>query len=183
MPLKQHKKSRIGNYDYEAQEFLLPTKKSLIYISLLIAVLINLMPFDKVILVLRPDFVALTLLYWNIYQPQQIGMSVAFISGLLMDVIDISVMGQHAIAYCLITYFALLLHRRLRLFNAFQQIPAVLWILLIGQAVMFLTGILASAYIPEWYLFLSSVTGALCWPLLTFWLKYFCKQRINRDEV
>lgn len=161
----------------------MPAKRSLIYISLITAILINLIPFDKVILVLRPDFVALTLLYWNIYQPRQIGMSIAFISGLFMDVIDISIMGQHAIAYCLITFFALLLHRRLRLFNAFQQIPAVLWILLFGQAVVFLTGILAGTYIPEWYVFLPSVTGALCWPLLVFLLGHLCKHRIDRDEV
>jgi len=92
-------------------------------------------------------------------------------------------MGQHAVAYCLITFFALLLHRRLRLFNAFQQIPAVLWILLSGQAVAFLAGVLAGTYIPEWYVFLSSVIGALCWPLLSFLLGSFCKQRIDRDEV
>jgi len=90
---------------------LLPVNKSLIYISFIAAILINLMPFDKVTLVLRPDFVALVLLYWNIYQPQRVGMSIAFTSGLFMDVIDISIMGQHAVAYCLITFFALLLHR------------------------------------------------------------------------
>lgn len=180
---RQNEKSRIRSYDYEVQEFSFPAKKSLIYISLITAVLISLMPFDKVILVLRPDFVALTLLYWNIYQPQQAGMSIAFISGLFMDVIDVSIMGQHAIAYCLITFFALILHRRLRLFNAFQQIPAVLWILLSGQGVVFLTGILAGTYIPEWYIFLASITGALCWPLLAFLLGVFRKQRIDRDEV
>ncbi len=180
---RQNGKFRTRSYDYEVQEFLLPVRKSLIYISLIAAVLINLMPFDKVILVLRPDFVALVLLYWNIYQPQQVGMSIAFVSGLFMDVIDISIMGQHAVAYCLITFFALLLHRRLRLFNAFQQIPAVLWILLSGQAVAFLARVLAGTYIPEWYVFLSSVIGALCWPLLSFLLGSFCKQRIDRDEV
>lgn len=170
-------------HDYVAQEFSHPAKKSLIYLSLATAVLINLMPFDKVVLVLRPDFVALVLLYWNIHQPQQAGMGVAFLSGLVMDVIDTSIMGQHAIAYCLITFFALILHRRLRLFNAFRQIPAVLWILLFGQAAVFLTGILAGTYIPEWYLFLASVTGALCWPLLVFLLGSFRKQRIEPDEI
>ncbi|MXS85725.1 rod shape-determining protein MreD [Nitrosomonas sp. HPC101] len=180
---RQNEKSRIRHYDYETREFSLPAKRSLVYISLITALLINLVPFDNVILVLRPDFVALTLLYWNIYQPQQVGMSAAFISGLFMDVIDISIMGQHAIAYCLITFFALILHRRLRLFNAFQQVPAILWILLLGQTAVFLTGILAGTYIPEWYIFLASVTGALCWPLLVFLLGNFRRQRIDRDEV
>lgn len=181
---RQNKKSRIRrHYDYGLQESLLPVKRSLIYISLLVAVLINMMPFDKMVLVLRPDFVALTLLYWNIYQPQQTGMGVAFVSGLVMDVVDISILGQHAIGYCLITFCALILCGRLRLFNAFQQIPAILWILLLGQIAIFLTGILAGAYIPEWYIFLSSVMGALCWPLLAFLLGMIGKQRIDHDEV
>jgi rod shape-determining protein MreD len=180
---RQNRKPKTKHYDYEIQEFLPPAKKSLIYISLIVAVLINLMPFNKVVLVLRPDFVALTLLYWNIYQPQQAGMGIAFVSGLFMDVIDISIMGQHAIGYCLITFFALVLHRRLCLFNAFQQIPAVLWILLLGQIAVFLAGILAGAYIPEWDIFLSSVMGALCWPLLVFLLGMIGKQQVDHNEV
>jgi len=176
-------KPRITVHDYVAQEFSLPARRSLVYLSLIMAVLVNLMPFDKVILVLRPDFIALTLLYWNIHQPQQAGMGIAFLSGLVMDVIDTSIMGQHAIAYCLMTFFALILHRRLRLFSAFRQIPAVLWILLLGQAMVFLTGILAGTYIPEWYFFLGSLTGALCWPLFAFLLGNFRKQRIEPDEI
>lgn len=170
-------------HEYAVQEFLLPAKKSLIYLSLLAAILVNLMPFDKVMLALRPDFLALTLLYWNIHQPQQMGLGVAFLCGLVMDVIDASIMGQHAVAYCLIVFFALISHRRLRLFNAFRQIPAVLWILLLGQAALFLTGILAGTYIPEWYFLLASVTGALCWPLFVFLLGSFRKQRIEPDEI
>lgn len=97
-------KPRITEHDYVAQEFSLPARRSLVYLNLIMAVLVNLMPFDKVILVLRPDFVALTLLYWNIHQPQQAGMGIAFLCGLVMDVVDTSIMGQHAIAYCLMTF-------------------------------------------------------------------------------
>ena len=183
MRLRKTGKPRITEHDYVAQEFSLPARRSLVYLNLIMAVLVKLMPFDKVILVLRPDFVALTLLYWNIHQPQQAGMGIAFLCGLVMDVVDTSMMGQHAIAYCLMTFFALILHRRLRLFSAFRQIPAVLWILLLGQAMIFLTGILAGTYIPEWYFFLGSVTGALCWPLFVFLLGSFRKQRIEPDEI
>ena len=150
---------------------------------MVIAVLFNLLPFDKTILVLRPDFVALTLLYWNIYQPQQAGMGMAFIIGLVMDVVDGSIMGQHALAYCLITFFALVLHRRLRIFNVFQQIPVVLWVFFLAQLVVFLTGFLAGTYSPEWHFFLASVTGAFCWPLIVLVLGNFRKQRIDPDEL
>ncbi|MBE7527815.1 MAG: rod shape-determining protein MreD [Burkholderiales bacterium] len=183
MHRRKTRKPGIMGHDYIAQEFSLPANKTLIYLSLATAVLINLMPFDKVVLALRPDFVALILLYWNIHQPRQVGMGVAFLTGLIMDVIDTSVMGQHALAYCLITFLALILHRRLRLFNALRQIPAVLWILLLGQAMVFLTGVLVGTYAPEWHFFLASVTGALCWPVLVFLLGNFRKQQIEPDEI
>ncbi len=176
-------KFRITSHDYLAQEFPLPVKKSLIYGSLVAAVLLNLLPFDEVISVLRPDFVALTLLYWNIHQPQQTSMSTAFTIGLIMDVIDTSIMGQHALAYCLIAFFALILHRRLRMFNALRQIPAVLWILLLAQTAIFLTGILAGTYFPGWHLFFASTTGAVCWPLIALILGNFRKQQIDPDEL
>jgi rod shape-determining protein MreD len=75
------------------------------------------LPLEGFFLLLRPDFVALTILYWSIYQPQRIGMSIAFGMGLLVDVSNAGILGQHAIAYCVITYFGLILHRRLRYSN------------------------------------------------------------------
>jgi rod shape-determining protein MreD len=180
---KPANKPKAVHHDYLGQEFPLPVKKSLVYSSLITAILFNLLPLEDIALILRPDFVALTLLYWNIHQPQQTGMSIAFITGLIMDVIDTSMMGQHALAYCLITFFALMLHRRLRMFNIFRQIPAVLWMLLLAQVAIFLTGALAGTYSTGWYIFLSSITGALSWPLVSIVLGSFRRQRTDPDEI
>lgn len=183
MPLNPTNKTKVTCHDYLGQELPLPVRSSLVYLSLIAAILLNLLPFENMAAMLRPDFVALTLLYWSIHQPQQTGMSIAFVMGLIMDVIDASIMGQHALAYCLLTFFALILHRRLRMFSAFRQIPAVLWMLFLTQIVVFLTGTLAGTYSPEWYVLLSSVTGALCWPLISIILGNFLKQRTDPDEI
>lgn len=90
--------------DYLEQEITLHAKNSFIFLSLLIALLFNLLPLQETILLLRPDFVAITLLYWNINQPQRIGMTVSFVAGLIMDVSNSSILGQHALAYCLLTF-------------------------------------------------------------------------------
>jgi rod shape-determining protein MreD len=184
MQIRPNNRSKTVRHDYLGQEFPLPAKITLVYLSLVAAIVLNLLPFENIALILRPDFVALTLLYWGIHQPQQTGMSIAFITGLVMDVIDASIMGQHALAYCLITYFTLMLHRRLRMFSIFRQIPAVLWMLLLAQIAVFLTGTLAGSYISEWYLFfLSSVIGALAWPIISIALGSLRKQRSDPDEI
>lgn len=169
--------------DFLDQELPLEAKTSFIIFSLLIALFINLLPLQEIILLIRPDFVALTLLYWSINHPQRIGMSLAFIAGLVMDVAYSSILGQHALAYCMITFFGIILHRRLRLFDIFQQIPQIFWMLLIAQSAVFITGMLGGTYFPEWYYFFSSVTGALVWPVISLLLAIPQKPKSDLDEL
>lgn len=183
MQRRSSSKPKAIRHNYLGQEFPLPVKASLVYLSLVAAILLNLLLLQDMALTLRPDFVALTLLYWSIHQQQHVGMSISFIMGLIMDVIDASIMGQHALAYCLMTYFALLLHRRLRIFNIFRQIPAILWMLLVAQIVIFLTGTLTGTYSAQWHVLLPSATGALTWPLICIVLGSLRKQRSDSDEI
>lgn len=169
--------------DYLGEELPLQAKSSFIFFSLLIAFLFNLIPLQGIVLLLRPDFVAITLLYWSVNYPQRIGMSLAFIAGLVMDVNNSSILGQHALAYCLIAFFGMILHRRLRLFNVFQQAAQIFWILLLAQFTVFLTGMLGGTYFPEWYYFSPSATGALVWPVISFLLSILQKVKSDPDEL
>ncbi len=163
--------------NYPEQEILLPANSWLIFFSLIAALLLNFVPLEGILLLLRPDFVALTLLYWGIYQPHHIGLSIAFIMGLLMDVSNIGTLGQHALAYCVITYFALIFHRRLRIFNPFQQLPQIILFLFLMQSIILLTALLNDFNFPGWRFFLNCFTGMLAWPFICFSMKLFCKQK------
>ena len=80
------------------QEILLPVKPAFIVFTLLGALLLNLLPWSGSWLWVRPDFGALVLLYWCIAQPRRIGFTAACLLGLLMDIADGSLFGQHALA-------------------------------------------------------------------------------------
>ncbi|HVW63688.1 MAG TPA: rod shape-determining protein MreD [Nitrosospira sp.] len=164
--LRQGSEKKLAFADHPKQEILLPVKSSFIVLSLAAALLLNLLPLPPVVLVARPDFVALVLLYWCIHQPQRIGMSVAFILGLFMDIGDASTLGEHALAYSIMAFSALVFHRRLHFFGPYTQAPQVGLILLLGQSVMLLAGLLGGSHFPGWDFFLSSVTGIILWPLL-----------------
>ena len=161
----------MASINYSEQEILLPAKGWFIILSLMVALLLNLLPLQGIVLTLRPDFVALALLYWTINQPQRVGMSAAFGMGLLMDVGNSSMFGQHALAYSVMIFLALLMRRRLRIFGLLEQAPQIGLMLLAAQFITLLTELLNRAHFPGWYFFLASITGALLWPLISSLLK------------
>ena len=94
--------------------------------TFLISYLLNLASSTANVLWL-PDPLALTLIYWTIHHPRHVGMTIAFICGLLMDVQNGSVLGQQALAYVILSYSAYSLHRRLPWFGhpaAAARVPA-----------------------------------------------------------
>lgn len=156
---------------YSEEEILLPAKGWFIILSLMVALFLNLLPLQGITLTFRPDFVALVLLYWSINLPRRFGMSAAFGMGLLMDVGIGSLFGQHALAYSVMIFIALLLRRRLIIFGVLKQAPQVGLMLLAAQFVTLLTELLNRAQFPGWYFFLASFTGVLLWPLVCSLLK------------
>ena len=66
---------------------------------------------------IKPDFVALVVLYWCIQQPRKVGFTAALLLGLVMDVADGSLFGQHALAYSMLAFAGIVLHRRVQTFT------------------------------------------------------------------
>ena len=62
-------------------EILRPAKPWFIVLSLLLGLAANLVPVSGVLLELRPDFLALVLLYWCIQQPRYVGVGTAWVVG------------------------------------------------------------------------------------------------------
>lgn len=116
-----------------------------------------------------PDLLALTLVFWNVHQPRRIGVGTAFLFGILIDVHDGAVLGQHALAYTLLSYFAVSMHRRLLWFGVPAQAIQVLPLFALAHAVSFTVRMLAGGMLPGWSLMLAPLTEALLWPLAT-WL-------------
>ena len=82
-----------------------------------------------------PDLLALVLVFWNVHQPRRVGVGVAFVFGLLMDVHDGAVLGQHALAYTLLSFFAITIHRRLLWFTVPSQAVQILPLFVAAHAV------------------------------------------------
>lgn len=149
------------------EEILLPVRVWFVALTLLLALLFNLLPADGIWLVLRPDFLALSLLYWCIQQPRLMGVGVAWMLGLMMDVGDGTLFGQHALAYSALAYAAEYFHRRVLRFPLWQQAVQVAALLFFCALLVLIVRLMGGAAAVSWTYFLPAASGALLWPLIS----------------
>src|SRR5678816_3419172 len=110
---------------------LLPVSPLFVWTTLALAFLLNIVPLGRV--PAMPDFLALVLVFWNVRQSRRIGVGVAFFFGLLMDVHSGAAVGQHALAYTLLSFFAVTIHRRLLWFTVPSQAVQILSLIHISE--------------------------------------------------
>ena len=102
-----------------------PVSNTLIGLSVLAALFLNGLPWGGIWLMLRPDFVAVVLLYWCMHKPWRVGIGLSWGVGILADVADASLFGQHALAYAVLAFGGVVLSHRLRMFDLRQQTTQV----------------------------------------------------------
>jgi rod shape-determining protein MreD len=165
---------------HSSRRILLPARSWFIYLSLTVALALNLVPLGRLPGI--PDWVALALVFWGIHQPLKVGMGAGFFFGLLMDVANASIMGQHAMAYVLLAFAAGGLSRRILWFPLGQQALHVLPLLLGAQVVMLLIRLATGAEFPGILYFLSSIVAILLWHPLNYVLLLPQYRPLEHDE-
>lgn len=147
------------------QQLLLPAQPFFIWGSMIAALLVNMLPLGRV--PWMPDVLALVLVFWSVHQPLRVGIGVAFFFGLSMDVHQASLLGQHALAYTALSYFAITIHRRLLWFSVPSQALQVLPLFLAAHAIELTIRMIAGGVFPGLLLLLAPVAEALLWPVIS----------------
>ncbi|MEO8299938.1 MAG: rod shape-determining protein MreD [Burkholderiales bacterium] len=163
-----------------SNQLLLPASPWFIGLSLLAALLMNLVPLGR--MPALPDLVALVLVFWNVHQPRRVGVGVAFIFGVLMDVHDGALLGQHALAYTLLSYFAITIHRRILWFSLSAQAVHVLPLFAAAHLVSVIVRLVVDGDAPTWPLMLAPLFEAMLWPVASFILLAPQRRAPDRDE-
>jgi rod shape-determining protein MreD len=148
-------------------ELLLPANPLFVWGSLLLAFSFNMVPLGRQ--PAMPDLLAVVLVFWNVHQARRVGVGAAFVFGLMMDVHESSLLGQHALAYTLLSYFAITIHRRLLWFNVPSQALQVLPLFAAAHAVSLLVRLIAGGMFPGWGLAIAPLIEAALW-LPATWL-------------
>ena len=167
--------------DTASQRILLPVRASTILGSFALALLANFLPWKSV--ALAPDFVALVLVFWCVRQPRLVGLGAGWLLGLLIDVGNGVLMGQHALAYSLLAFASITLSRRILWFPLWGQALHVLALLLFAQGVAALVRLAAGAEFPGWIILVGPLAGAALWPLVTTLLLMPQRRPAEVDET
>ena len=162
------------------QQLLLPARPGFIWGSLLVALMLDLLPLGRV--PWMPDFLAVVLVFWAIHQPRRVGMAAAFIFGLLLDVHQAARLGQHALAYTVLIYFAIMLHRRILWFGLPGQAVQLLPLFAAAHAITTVLRLIGGAALPGWSLLLAPVLEAALWSVVG-WLLLAPQRRAPNPDA
>lgn len=142
-----------------------------ILLSFLAAYILTILPLPAWLQQARPDWVALVLVYWCIATPQRVGVGVGWISGLLQDAVQSSLLGQHALAYAALAYLTLKLHQRFRVFPLWQQALSIMLLLLLTRLVVLWSNSFVGQPLLVMDYWLGALTGAALWPLVFLFMR------------
>ena len=147
------------------QQLLLPISPVFMWSSLIVALLVNMIPIGRA--VWMPDLLALVIVFWGVHQPARVGVGAAFVFGLCMDVHQASMLGQHALAYTTLGFFAITIHRRLLWYPVASQALQVLPLFALSQLIEVITRMVGGGVFPGWTVLISPAIEAALWPLVT----------------
>lgn len=138
-----------------------------VYLTFIVAFLLAIVPFPEWALDYRPQWVAMVLIYWAMALPYRVGIGFAWVIGLLVDILDGSLLGLNALALAVIAYITLSLHQRLRMFSSLQQSGVVLAMTGLYMMMTHWMKIAANqAVTSDLFFLLGSLSSAFLWPWL-----------------
>jgi len=135
-----------------------------IIVTLCIALLLSMLPMPDWAQPYRPQWVTLVLLYWAIALPHRVGVGSGFVVGIVLDVLTGTLLGQNALGLSVVTFIAIQLHRRIRVFPFWQQSLGILMLLVIEHLLaLWITGA-TRGVAPGLTYWTVPLIGALLWP-------------------
>jgi len=132
--------------------------------SLAVGLLFLVLPLPAPVDALRPHLLALALAYWALEAPGRGAMTLAWMAGLLADVLTGTLLGEQALRMAVLVFLVTRFRARLRFFPLWQQSAAVGLLLLNDLALLATIRLIAGAGLPDWGMLLAPLLGLLVWP-------------------
>lgn len=137
-----------------------------IILSIIVALMLTMMPLPDVVSAFRPDWVALITIFWAISVPRSYGVGIAWFVGLVVDVTQGTLLGQHALAFVVMIFVTVKFHLLMRVFPLLQLTATILVLLALYQFLLFWINGVAGIVAPAVNYWGPVLTGTLLWPLL-----------------
>lgn len=140
------------------------SKWFIISITFLGAFILTLLPMPDWTAWLRPTWILLVLIYWTMEVPYRVNVGIAWFVGILVDVLNGTLLGEHAFGYIIVIYIVSRIHSRLRMFPLSQQGLSIFFLVLLYQAIIYcIQGFIGS--LPQgWFYWAPAATSMILWP-------------------
>lgn len=139
---------------------------ALVVTSFGVALVLSILPMPQWAEVFRPQWLAMLVLFWSMTEPDRVGVFWGFSSGLLLDVVSGTLLGQHALVMSLLAFLGVELHQRIRPFPPLQQAFSI-WVLLLLERLLSLWILGATGQpTPNLWYWTPTFVGMALWPWL-----------------
>ncbi len=146
--------------------------------SLCVALILALLPMPSWLAALRPAWVLLVLIFWSLNLPGRVSITLAWIMGLLLDVLNGTLLGEHCLALTAVIYVTTRLNNQLRMFSLFQQGMAVCLMVWVYLFILFCVQGFLGALPEGWFYWLSALSSMVLWP----WVFVILRNRCHRFQ-
>jgi rod shape-determining protein MreD len=147
------------------QQLLMPVRPGFIALSIAAVFMCSLLPVGGWVWV--PDVLMMVLVFWALHHPHRLGMTLAFVLGLAMDVQQTSLLGQHALTYVLAVFVAQRASRRMMWFSPLTQALQLLPLFAAAHALQMLIRLIAGDMFPGFAVLLAPLIEVALWPFLS----------------
>lgn len=107
-----------------------------LFIALMLALVLTILPLPEFLVGLRPPWVLILTLYIQCFLPARFNLFFLVIIGILLDVLQSTVIGEHVFALTLVTWLVSTKARRFTFFSMGQQIALVGFFCLFYQLII-----------------------------------------------
>jgi len=145
-----------------------PRRHAPIVMSIVAALMLAIAPIPDWAAPFRPDWVTMTLIYWSIAYPSSYSVGSAWLIGIVLDVAQGTLLGQHALALCMVVYVSVKFHLQMRQFPLLQLSATAFALLALYEFILFWINGVAGVAAPARVYWGPVVSGALVWPLVQF---------------
>ena len=141
-----------------------------VIVTLIVGLMLSIMPLPESIAAFRPDWLALLSVFWAMQLPRTWSVGSAWIIGIVLDVSSGTLLGQHALALCVIVYITVRFHLLMRVFPLSQLTATAFALLALYQFLLFWINGVASVAAPLSAYWAPVITGTLLWPFIYMFL-------------
>ncbi len=137
-----------------------------VFLTIILALMLMMMPLPESVSAFRPDWIALIMIFWTMSVPRRVSVGVAWFVGIIVDVSQGTLLGQHALALCAVAYVTVKFHLLMRVFPLMQLTATIFALLALYEFLLFWINGVIGINAPSISYWAPVISGTLIWPLL-----------------